>query len=552
MKKICSLFIFLLSVMQLNAQQKNVPEFRQPKLIIGIVIDQMRADYIYKYWDKLSDNGFKKFIADGFECRNTQYNYVPTYTAPGHTSIFTGTTPEIHGIIGNNWYQRSTDAVIYCAADAKVHAVGGNERAGQMSPEKMLTTTFGDELRLFSNFRSKVIGVSLKDRAAVFPAGHSGKAYWFDNTTNDFISSTYYVKDTLPSWLRDFNSRNLPEKYLSGQWKPLLDINDYSESTSDNNIYEGTVDTSATALPVFNYDLKKLQLLDPDLLRKTPFGNTVTKEIAIAAIEGEQLGDDQFCDMLTVSFSSTDYVGHLFGTNAIETEDTYLRLDKDLAELINYAERKLGRENILIFLTADHAALPNPVFLKDNHLPGGYLYEQTVTSRIKSFLQSAFKDSGLFKYYINDQIYLNDSLIAAGKYNRNIIEDRLAEELLRLDFIADVIPSHLIAENDYIYGMKRMVSRGYNRKRSGDAAVLYQPGFIESYGGRRPESGTTHGSPYKYDTMVPLYFYGWNIKKGSTDREIYITDIAATISSLLNICQPSGCTGKPISEITGH
>lgn len=535
---------------QLNAQEakKNSPSSMQPKLVVGIVIDQMRADYIYRFWSKYGENGFKKLVNEGFECSNTQYNYVPTYTAPGHTSIYTGTTPETHGIIGNNWFVKSSGVTTYCAADTSVHAVGGSEKSGQMSPRRLLCTTIGDELRLFSNFRSKVIGVSLKDRGAIYPAGSSGRAYWYDNFSGNFITSTYYTSE-LPDWVNKFNSQHLPDKYLSGVWSPLLNINEYVESTADNTPYENVIDTTSGALPVFNYDLNKLRTMDPDLLRRTPFGNTITKEIAIAAIEGEKLGEDNICDMLAVSFSSTDYVGHAFGTNAIETEDTYLRLDRDIADLLEYLNKKFGKENVLVFLTADHAAVPNPVFLKDNKLPGGYIYDDVITSKIKSFLKSNYGDTGIFRYYINDQVYLNDSLIKVKNLDKEDITKDLKQLVLTFDFVADAMTSAEITSEDYIYGMRGMVHRGFNIKRSGDVVLIYQPGYIESYGGRRPTAGTTHGSPYRYDTMVPLYWYGWKIRNGATVREVNITDVAATLSSLLKICQPSGCSGKPVVEL---
>jgi predicted AlkP superfamily pyrophosphatase or phosphodiesterase len=555
MKKKLTIFIstIFLVVSSASAQERMADPslFKQPKLVVGIVVDQMRADYIYRYWNKLSEKGFKRLVRQGFECSNTQYNYVPTYTGPGHASIYTGTTPEVHGIIGNNWYIKVNHKTTYCAADATEHAVGGNDTSGWMSPRKLLTTTISDELRLFSNFRSKSIGISLKDRASIFPAGHSGRAYWYDNFTNNFITSTYYIKppEALPSWVTKFNLRGLPDQYLKGMWQPLLPIDQYTESTIDNTLYENTLDTSVASLPVFNYDLKKLRLIDKDLLRRTPFGNSLTKEMAIAAIEGEQLGADDFCDMLAISFSSTDYVGHAFGTNAIETEDTYLRLDHDLADLFDYLEKNIGMENVLIFLTADHAASPNPVFMKDNSLPGGYIYTDTITSAIKNFFIQNYNDTSIFSFYINDQVYLNDSLIDAKRYSRKEIIEKLGAELMKFNFISDVVPGWRLSEEEYISGMRGMMKRGYNKKRSGDIALVYHSGYIESYGGKRPEAGTTHGSPYRYDTMVPLYWYGWNIKKGKTAREIYITDVAATLSALLSICQPSGCIGKPIVEL---
>lgn len=531
-----------------NAQVvKYKSTFSQPKLVVGIVVDQMRSDYIYRYWNKLSDDGFKRLIREGFECKNTQYNYMPTYTGPGHASIYTGTTPSQHGIIGNNWFDASLKAYLYCVTDTSVHSIDG--LGGQFSPKNLLTTTIGDELRLFSNFRSKVIGVSLKDRASILPAGKSGMAYWLDENYERFITSSYYIKgknNSLPEWVSDFNNRRLPQMYLDSVWRPLFDINTYTESTPDNNVYEEVFDTASGAKPVFDYNLKKLRLSNHDLLRQTPFGNTLLKEFAIAAIEGENLGSDSICDMLLVSFSSTDYVGHAFATHAVETEDTYLRLDRELAAFLKYLDKKVGKNNYLVVLTADHGALPNPVFLNDHQLPGGYIEAKMMSDTIKHFFRMNYQSEAVFRSYINDQVYLNDSLIKVKNLDKQNITLELGRFLMKLDIVADVVSRSQLENAEFNSGPRNLVQHGFNYKRSGDLAVIFKAGFIQSYTGKK---GTTHGSAYKYDTSVPLLWYGWNVQHGNSARSINITDIAATLSIMLNICQPSGCEGKPILEV---
>jgi predicted AlkP superfamily pyrophosphatase or phosphodiesterase len=550
MRSIAIAFLIAFNSVLAVAQNNEAIINEQPKLVVGIVVDQMRSDYIYRFWDKYSENGFRKLCTQGFNCLNTQYIYMPTYTGPGHASIYTGTTPATHGIIGNNWFERKSGTVIYCTGDSTVSSVGGDERNGRMSPLRLIGTTIGDELRLFSNFRSKVISVSLKDRAAILPGGHTGQAYWFDNISNNFITSSYYASDKkLPSWLIAFNEKHLPDQYLNMIWKPLLDITEYKESTADNTTYESVLQIADTSKPVFNYDLKEIRKTDVDLIRKTPYGNTLTKDLAIAAINGENLGSDSICDMLMVSFSSTDYVGHNFGTNAIETEDTYLRIDRDIAELITFLDKKVGKNNYVLFLTADHAALPNPVFLRDNKIPAGHFFPAELMSLIKKHLGNIYNDTSIFSWYINDQVWLNDKAIKAKGLDRKIVTDELAQYILELDHVSDVITSGELSTNEYRRGMRSMVQMGYNFKRSGDIAIIFEPGYIESYGGNRPSAGTTHGSPYRYDTQVPLLWYGWKIKGGETMREIHITDIAATVTSLLKICQPSGCIGEPIIEL---
>ena len=521
--------------------------FSQPRLIIGIVVDQMRSDYIYRYWNKLGNDGFKRLIREGFECKNTQYNYIPTYTGPGHASIYTGTTPAIHGIIGNNWYDPLSKSVVYCVADTSYRAIG--ESGGQVSPGRLLSTTIGDELNLFSNFRSKVIGISLKDRAAVLPAGKSGLAYWLDENSTNFITSNYYIskrQPELPKWLIEFNKRKLPAFYLDTIWKPLYDIKSYTESTDDNNLYEQSLVLSPGAQPVFDYDLRKLDKSDHDLIKKTPFGNSLLKDFAIATIEGEKLGKDEFSDMLFISFSSTDYVGHNYATHAIETEDTYLRLDLEIADFLKYLDQKLGKDNVLLFLTADHGVMQNPVFMNDNKLPGGYVVSSSIADTIRYFFRNKYKNAAIFSYYINDQVWLNDSLLTELKINKKIVIEELSSFLMRLPNVAEVVSKYQLQNAEYLEGRRSLLQNGFNFQRSGDIAIIFNPGYIERSGSGK---GTTHSSLYKYDTSVPLLWYGWNIKPGFMSNRVNITDIAATLAIMLNICQPSGCSGKPIDAL---
>ncbi len=541
------LLIFLILSQQSIAQKNSVANtqtFKQPRLVVGIVVDQMRADYIYRYWNLLGENGFKLLLRDGFECRNTQYNYMPTYTGPGHASIFTGTTPAIHGIIGNIWFVRGKDT-IYCTDDKSVTCVGCENANGKMSPANLLTTTVGDELKMFTSMKSKVIGVSLKDRASIFPAGHAANAaYWFDNISGNFVTSTYY-ENQLPQWVVDFNNARFPDQYLSRPWTLLYPLNQYND-TLDNTIYERPYFGELS--PVFPHDLPKLkQTIGYELIRRVPFGNTMTKDFAIAAIKGDSLGKDNVPDFLTLSFSATDYVGHQFGTNSLETEDTYLRLDRDLADLLQFLNKEFGKQNILVFLTADHAALPNPQYLLDHKIPAGWNDDVSIINTIKKFLHDEYGDSTLFSKYINDQVYLNHIKLNSKKINIEEAQRKLGENLVGRFQISDVLTAENLNEIEFTKAPRALVQRGYNRNRSGDIALIFEPAVIESIYG--DHTGTTHGSPYNYDTQVPLLWYGWNIKQGSTTRKIDITDIAPTVSTFLHIGFPSGCTGSVIEDL---
>ena len=333
-----------------------IAQVQQPKLVVGIVVDQMRFDYINRYWNDYGDDGFKRLISEGYNCINTHFNYIPTYTGPGHASIYTGATPSTHGIISNYWYDRELEEYGYCVSDTDMNTVGADNESGKMSPAKMLTTTLGDELRLFSMNRSKVISIGLKDRSAVLPGGHMANfAFWLDSETGDFVSSSYYGL-RLPKWAQKFNKKDLCEAYLSEKWELLLPSKAYDESLNDNSAYEEPF--AGQKLPKFPHDLPELLKENgKGLIKATPYGNTLTKDMAIAAIEGEGLGEDIHTDLLAVSFSSPDYVGHQFGTDSKEIQDTYLRLDRDLASFLSYLDDQIGKDNVLVFLTADHGAV---------------------------------------------------------------------------------------------------------------------------------------------------------------------------------------------------
>lgn len=545
MKLATTIIIALFSIsLQAQTDAKIIPqkENKQPRLVVGIVIDQMRYDYLAKYYNKFSQNGFKKLLLQGFNCKNTNFNYAPTYTGPGHASIYTGATPSFHGIIGNNWFVRDSGKVIYVTDDSRVQTVGSlSEKEGKMSPRNLLSSTIGDELRLYSNMKSKVIAVALKDRAAILPGGHlSNGSYWFDSESGNFITSTYYNKE-LPSWVTDFNARRLPDKYLSHPWNTLLPIEQYTESADDNNPYEGLY--KGETKPVFPHNLPIMfTKTDYEVLRSTPFGNTITKDIALSALKGENLGKGDYTDFLAISFSSTDYIGHKMGPQSIEVEDTYLRLDLDLAEIITYLEKNYGKDNFLLFLTADHAVAYVPEELMDLKMNAGYFSYKIFSDSLKKYLYREYNDSNLVSCIINDQIYLNRSLIKRKNINLKNLQDDIVSFSLTFNGVANAYTSYQLNGETLKNKSAELMQNGFYVKRSGDIAILLEPAWLDDYS----HTGTSHGTTYSYDTHVPLLWYGCNIKPGNTSKPVDITDIAATIASFLNIMPPSACIGKPI------
>jgi len=512
----------------------------KPKLVVGIVIDQMRYDYIYRYWNKFGNDGFKRLVNEGFFCRNTNYNYVPTYTGPGHTSIYTGTTPAVHGIIANDWYDKKSGKSVYCVEDDAVNGVGTASLEGKRSPVNNLSTTITDELRISSNMKSKVIGIALKDRSAILPAGHTANAaYWFDGSVGGFITSTYYM-NTLPAWVQDFNKKELAKKYVSQPWNTILPIEQYTESLPDDNKYEYIA--KGETKPVFPHNIPQLMAANGglDIIRSTPFGNSLTKDFAIETIKDENLGKSAATDFLAISFSSTDYIGHAYGPNSVEQEDDYIRLDKDLAELLKFIDTQVGKNNALVFLTADHAAPEVPSYLMDLKVPAGYVNEWKIVKDLKNYLSLIYGDT-LVLSFSNQQVFLNHKVMQDKKLSVQQVQENVAAFLQNEEGISEVLTATTLNNTSFTEGSRYLMQKGFNANRSGDVLVNYLPSWVDY-----SKTGTTHGSPYSYDTHVPLIFYGWNIKQGSSSEQVYITDVAPTLAMMLNIQFPDGCTGKPI------
>jgi len=540
--KILTLVVSLFISFSIFAQAKN----SKPKVVVGIVIDQMRYDYLARFYNKYSDNGFKKLMNQGYNCKNANFNYAPTYTGPGHASIYTGTTPMFHGIVANNWYVREAENTTYCAFDSTVATVGSStKKVGQMSPKNLISSTIGDELRLFSNMKSRVFSVSLKDRAAILPGGHlSNGSYWFDSKTGNFVTSTYYTNE-LPKWVVDFNAQHLADKYLSKPWNTLLPIEQYTESAADDNPYEGLF--KGETKPVFPHNLPAMySKTDFEVIKSTPFGNSLTKDLALAAIKGEKIGKNGYTDFLAISFSATDYIGHKMGPQSIELEDTYIRLDRDIAELVSALEAEYGKDGFVMFLTADHAAAYVPQLEMDLKMNAGYFSDKKYEESLNSFIKAKYNTEGLVSAIMNNQIYLNHKLIQEKDIDLEDLQEEIVSFTLKFDGVANAYTTEQLNGPALNNKSAVLIQNGFYIKRSGDIAILLEPQWLDDYS----HTGTSHGSTYSYDTHVPLLWYGWNIKPGFTNAYIEITDIAPTISAFLNIMAPNACSGKPILNLT--
>lgn len=535
------LSVLLLQVSAQNTKQTNT-SLPRPKLMVGIMVDQMRWDYLYRYYERYGSGGFKRMLNEGFTCENTLIDYSASVTAIGHATVYTGSVPAIHGITGNTITFQDSGREVNCVGDTTVSIVGStNEGLGKASPLNLLTTTVSDELRLANNFRSKTISISAKDRGAILPGGHTANAaYWYDGSTGRYITSTYYMND-LPAWMKAFNDKKRPEFWLKQDWNTLYPIDTYVQSTADNSKYEGKFSGQET--PTFPVRTSTMIERSQSVLTGTPYGNTVLLELAKEAIEKEQLGADALTDFLAISCSSTDYVGHQFGPNSVEAEDTYLRLDRDLAAFFTYLDTKIGKGNYSVFLTADHAAINNIPFLKDNKMPAGLISSSSIRT-LNEGLEKEYKVKNLVQNFHNNQVTLNNKAIAEQRLNVAEIKERIIFFLKEQPGIAYAIDMNEIQNANIPDYYRSRAINGYNPERSGVIQVVQKPGW--SGGG---STGTTHGTMGRYDTHIPLLFMGWGIRHGKSNQQYNMSDIAPTIAALLRIQEPSGTIGKPIAEV---
>ena len=513
-----------------------------PRLIVGVVVDQMRYDYLTRFWNHFGNDGFKRLVGQGFLGKNHHFNYAPTSTGPGHASVYTGATPSSHGIIGNNWFDIESGQEVYCASDNAVTPVGTASEAGKMSPHRLKVSTITDQLRMHTQMRGKVIAVAIKDRGSVLPAGHNANAaYWFHGAgEGKWVSSSYYMA-ALPTWVTEYNTSDKINQYRR-IWDTERNIQTYVESGPDDNAFEGAY--AGLDKPTFPYDIPALWNDNGqyDLLKETAFGINMTTDFALLALEKEGLGTDAITDFLAISYSSTDYIGHRFGVNSKEVQDAYIRLDLELGRLLKALDKQVGENGYTLFLTSDHGAMQTSGYLKAQRIPGDF--EEPLQNRndFLQFVDFTYGTTDIIRNISNHQIFLDHRLLASLDLNLREVQEGLAAELLHYPEVYQVYTAYQIQHQDYSQGIPYLLRNGYNQKLSGDVLWVPAPGY-SSYG----TTGSTHGSPHVYDTHVPLLLFGHGIKPGSTTQRTEIPDIAPTISVLLGIAFPNGVTGKPIS-----
>lgn len=536
MKRIVLSIFTLALAIQINAQTEK------PKLVVGIVVDQMKQEYLWRFENDFGNGGFKRLIKDGFEAKNAHYNYSNTSTGPGHASIYTGTTPSIHGIVNNGWYSRLLKRSVYCAEDTTAQAVGGTEDDGQISAANLYSSTITDELKMSTQQLGKVIAMSIKDRGSALPGGHlSDGSYWYNSATGTFMTSTFYM-ESLPKWVQDFNNRGLADQYLNQTWELSKALSEYTESGEDNSKHESGYRGKSS--PTFPYNLKELREENGNfsLLPSTPYGNTILTEMALAAIDAEGLGRDNIPDFLAISYSSTDYVGHNFGPLSKEVHDMYIKLDQEIERLLNELDKKVGKGNYVVFVSADHAVAENSQRM--NEL--GFKYNNFNYRAFANYMGGELsKKYGEGDWVENAglDLFFNHAVLEANNIDLYDIQLFTAQKAMQYPGVYLAIPGIDLTRNSYQQHISQLIQNAYHPKESGDVKIVLDPGW--QGGGIR---GTGHGTPWTYDTHIPVIFYGWGVKPGKSVREIHITDIAPTLSMLLNIRLPSGATGLPIAE----
>ena len=546
LRGIFTIVYFISLIINVSGQGAYIPP-EKPKLVIGIVVEQLRFDQLEKFRDRFSENGIRRLLNEGTYFKNASYNYMLTQSAPGHATIATGTEPSFHGITSDNWYMPLKNEMIYCTQDNTVNPVGGSFEAGLHSPVNLLASTFSDELEMATNGKAKVFSIGLRESSAILSAGHSANGvYWYDNTTGTWMSSTWYM-DSLAAWVNDFNALRLSDSYLNNPWTLLKQKEDYSDCLPDSNSFE----TGFNGVPYFPYDLKKMSSKglinvkrDYSILRETPFGNSFTKDFAIRLLKEEGLGKDDITDFLAINFSSTDYIGHRFGPSSVETGDAILRLDKDIEQLLTYLNDSIGKRNVLVYLTAAHGVSEIPAVLEKSRIPAGYFKPTQALQLLKSYLNAVYGQGDWVKGYYEKQIFLNRVLIEDAKIPLEDIQKKVSRFFVQFSGVASAYPYTAFETNDFSNGLLKRIENSFTPQRSGDIIITLNPGWIE-----KGDYVTNHNSPYEYDSHVPLIWYGWTVNRASVTRKVSITDIAATLSSLCKVPYPNACTGEPMIEL---
>ncbi len=563
MKKIPS----LLKIVLLSTLLFTLSEAKQPKLILQITVDQLRGDLPDKFMKNMGNGGFRYLKESGVWYKNANYNYSNTETVVGHTTLATGANPNIHGMVSNVWYDRQRKRLVYNIEDSNYHILSKNADIDDStevdssqalagtdgrSPANIMVSTFSDELSLFTNSQSKIFGVSVKDRGAVTLAGHNGKAFWFSKTSGEFITSSFYY-DEYPKWVKEFNDKKLAQRYDKKPWRLMYDKSKYMFGDSDDNPWEEDYVGYGRVFP-HKYGGKENKYFN-HFLTFSPAGDELTLDFAKAIIKNEKMGQHDVTDYLAISFSSTDYVGHLFGPSSLEAEDNMLRLDKTLASLFKYVDERVGLQNTLIVLSADHGAPEAPGYLATLGIKAKWIAPLKWNKKpsIKRLEKRFGVGQALIEAFFPPYIYLNHDVIKKNGLDLAEVQKAVAKEIMDIDGIALTVTSSELSNNTlpntYLYSA---ALENFNAKRSGDILILFEPHCFANEMDGGAIMATNHGGPWTYDTFVPVIFAGSNLKGKQIFQPIRPNDIAPTLCAIVNAKPPSGSSGKILKKVLNN
>lgn len=532
----CVLFAFVSTI------RANLPNSTdKPKVVVGLVIENMRPDYIQRYWNKFEEGGFKKLYTNGAICSNVNLTVHEQSYASGTATLFTGVNPSTHGIIGKHWYDRLRSREVECTYDDYYFTLGADTDNGNASPKKLLTTTITDNLKIFSGGKSSIFSVAMNRESAIFSAGHAADgAYWFDIHSGRMVSSSFYL-NVFPDWVREFNSENYPERFSYQNWVTLFPEPEYTESTPDNYEFEKGYFGEFNVFPhTIGKYTKRAENFTP--LKTTPYANEIIKNFGIQLMEKEAVGQDEHTDFMTIVFSSMDYENNSFGPPSLEMQDTYLYLDKYIAEVVRYAENKFGKQNVVFFLTANTSASYPVDYLKHEfNLPVDFFSPESSFALLTSFLNASYGQQNWIEHYTDHQVYLNHDLIKKNKVDLDEIRESASDFLNQFEAVQISMTAGQLEKGSSDDGILAMLHKSYAKNRSGDFLYILKEGWQPQYKFRKIN--------YTDQTHIPLLFYGAGIKPQTIREKYNAVDFAPTLSELLQIPQPDKSQGRPITPV---
>jgi hypothetical protein len=541
-----ALYLLLISSVTVGQSAYIPPD--KPKLVIGIIVEQLRYSQLESIWGILSDKGLKRMVSEGTYYRNVSLDYLSTQAGPGFATISTGASPSSHGITSDTWFHPFNDQMIFCVQDPGASAIGGSFETGLYSPANLLSSTFADELHMAACGGSRVYGIGIKEMGAIITAGHAADgAFWYDDRTGTWMSSNYYMQ-RLPPWLMDFNAMLLPGQYLNQPWQPVMNPSLYPGCQPDSSTFERGFNGQTW----FPYDLKALSTKgkflnttrDYSVLRETPFADAFTTELALRLIENEQMGQDDITDYLAITYSATDYIGHRFGPSSVEAADALVRLDRNIGLLLDRIDKSLGKRNVLVYFVSAHGVSEIPAVLEKSRVPSGYFKLNQSLQLLRSYLNAIYGQGDWVKGFFDNQIFLNRGLIEDAKISLEEIQKRVSRFMVQFSGIAAAVPTSAFEMSNFSGGLLLKMNNNFSQQRSGDVMIALNPGWVE-----KNDNVTGHNSPYEYDSHVPLIWYGWTASRASVTRSVNTRDIAVTLSVLCRIPLPNAASGDPLHEL---